>query len=326
MKPESKLQSTAKLKDITVRPLQENDLDEADHIMRLAFGTFVGLPDPTQFMGDADYVRTRWRANPGSAFAAEAEGRLVGSNFATRWGSVGFFGPLTIHPEFWDRGVGKRLMEPIVDLFNQWSTKHAGLFTFPHSQKHVGLYQKFGFWPRFLTALMSKQIDNRESGAKWTTFSQAQHGEREAIVKAARKLTDSIYEGLDLTSEIEAVANQDLGDTVLLWHGEELSGLAVCHHGPGTEAGSGTCYVKFGAVRTGSAAEEDFAHLLDACEQMAASAGLSRLFAGVNTARHEAYRQMLSRGFRTDIQGVVMSRPDEAGYNHPGVYLIDDWR
>jgi len=26
------------------------------------------------------------------------------------------------------------------------------------------------------------------------------------------------------------------------------------------------------------------------------------------------------------MQGVVMSRPNEAGYNRPGVYLIDDWR
>jgi hypothetical protein len=217
-------------------------------------------------------------------------------------------------------------MEPIVDLFTQWGTTHAGLFTFPHSQKHVGLYQKFGFWPRFLTALMSKPVDNTDSTAKWTTFSQAQTSERDAIVSAGRELTDSIYEGLDLTSEIEAVANQDLGDTVLLWQGEQLAGLAVCHHGPGTEAGSGTCYVKFGAVRSGAAAAQDFAHLLDACDQMAASAGLSRLFAGVNTARHEAYRQMLARGFHTDIQGVVMSRPNEAGYNRPGVYLIDDWR
>ena len=47
----------------------------------------------------------------------------------------------------------------------------------------------------------------------------------------------------------------------------------------------------------------------DACEQMAAKRGLARLFAGVNSARQEAYRQMLARGFRTEIQGVVMSRP-----------------
>ena len=325
MKPESKIEESSSL-DINVRPLQESDLDAADHIMRLAFGTFIGLPEPAQFMGDADYVRTRWRANPSAAFAAEVEGRLVGSNFATRWGTVGFFGPLTIHPEFWDRGVGKRLMEPVGDLFAQWGTTHAGLFTFAHSQKHAGLYQKFGFWPRFLTALMSKPIENKSSGVEWSTFSQAPPAERENIINACRQLTDSIYKGLDLTSEIEAVAKQKLGDTVLLWKGDQLTGIAVCHCGPGTEAGSGTCYVKFGAVRSGESGEADFERLLDGCEQMAANRNLSRLFAGVNTARHEAYRQMLARGFRTDIQGVVMSKPNEAGYNRPGVYLIDDWR
>lgn len=44
--------------------MREDDLQEADKIMRLAFGTFLGLPDPMKFMGDADYVNTRYRANP----------------------------------------------------------------------------------------------------------------------------------------------------------------------------------------------------------------------------------------------------------------------
>ena len=62
------------------------------------------------------------------------------------------------------------------------------------------------------------------------------------------------------------------------------------------------------------------------CEEMVFAQHVPRLRGGVNTARHEAYRHMLARGFRTDIQGVVMSRPKEAGYNRPGIYLIDDWR
>ena len=87
------------------------------------------------------------------------DGEFVGSNFATNWGSVGFFGPLTVRPDFWDRGVAKRLLEPIMDCFDRWGTKHAGLFTFSQSQKHVGLYQRFGFWPRFLTAIMSRAVE-----------------------------------------------------------------------------------------------------------------------------------------------------------------------
>ena len=325
MKPQSKIEDTSK-SEIIVRPLQETELATADTIMRLAFGTFIGLPDPMAFMGDAAYVRTRWRANPQAAFAAEAGGEVIGSNFATNWGSVGFFGPLTIRPDFWDRGVGKRLMEPIMELFDTWETKHAGLFTFPHSQKHVGLYQRFGFWPRFLTALMAKPVEPPKSAARWTRFSEVPDAEREAMLSACRDVTDAIYEGLDVAHEIRAVAAQNLGDTVLLWEDSRLIGMAVCHVGAGTEAGSDVCYVKFGAVRPAPDAEENFSRLLDACEEMAAAQHVSRLVAGVNTARHEAYRQMLARGFRTNIQGVVMSRPNEAGYNRPGVYLIDDWR
>ena len=113
---------------------------------------------------------------------------------------------------------------------------------------------------------------------------------------------------------------------MLLRDGNALIGFAVCHCGAETEAGSGQCYVKFGAVQSGPEAEVSFTRLLAACEMLAASRGMERLVAGVNTARREAYRVMLACGFRIDVQGLAMHRPDEAGYNRPGVYIIDDWR
>jgi GNAT superfamily N-acetyltransferase len=319
-------QSKGKQIDTTVRSLRETDLPIADHIMRVAFGTFLGLPEPAAFMGDAVYIRTRWLADPAAAFGAEAGGELVGSNFATNWGSVGFFGPLTIRPDLWDRGIGRSLMEPIMECFAKWGTKHAGLFTFAQSQKHIGLYQKFGFWPRFLTALMSKEIKQKERTSGWSRFNELPLQDRGATIRACQQLTDAIYEGLNVEQEIQAVASQGLGDTVLLRDDSQLIGLGICHCGPGTEAGSGVCYVKFGAVRPRPDAEHAFSRLLTACEEMAASQGLSQLVAGVNTSRHEAYRQMIARGFRTNMQGVAMQKPNEAGYNRPGVYLIDDWR
>jgi predicted N-acetyltransferase YhbS len=97
---------------VSTRLLRETELAEAGRIVRLAFGTFLGLPDPENAFPDVDYVTARWKADPEAAFAAEIEGRVVGSNFATGWGSVGFFGPLTVHPEFWNQGVGESLMEP----------------------------------------------------------------------------------------------------------------------------------------------------------------------------------------------------------------------
>ncbi|MGI3198804.1 GNAT family N-acetyltransferase [Streptomyces sp. GLT-R25] len=102
---------------VSVRPLGEADLDRADEIFRVAFGTFLGAPEPKTFFGAADYVRTRWAADPRAAFAATVEGEVAGSNFAVNWGSVGYFGPLTVRPDLWDQGVGRRLMEPVMDCF-----------------------------------------------------------------------------------------------------------------------------------------------------------------------------------------------------------------
>lgn len=317
---------------VTIRPLREDELDEADRIFRLAFGTFLGLPDPVMFMGDAGYVRTRWHADPASAFGAEIEGELVGSNFATNWGSVGFFGPLSVRPDLWDKGIGVRLVEPVVERFDEWGVEHAGLFTWSHSPKHTYLYQKIGFWARFLTAIMSKSVVERllagkdEPEVEWSRFSQLSDGDREGTLKMFRDVTSAIYDGLDVSGEVHAVASQNLGDTVLLQDDSGLAGFAVCHYGAGTEAGSGACYVKFGAVRPGANAAQNFDRLLGACEALAAAEGMQVLIAGANMARHEAYRALLSRGFRIEIQGVTMHRHNEPGYSRPGVYVIDDWR
>ena len=115
---------------ILVRPLQEPDLPDGPRIFRLAFGTFNGLANPLEFGGDLDKIRTRWLADPAAAFGAEVDGTLVGSNFVTHWGSVGYFGPLTVDPDYWDQGIGQKLLEPTLALFPTWGCRHTGLYTY----------------------------------------------------------------------------------------------------------------------------------------------------------------------------------------------------
>jgi N-acetylglutamate synthase-like GNAT family acetyltransferase len=308
---------------LSIRPLRRGDLDAADRVMRIAFGTFLGAPDPMMVFGDMDYVRSRFAAEPSWAFAAELDGEVVGSNFATRWGSFGFFGPVTVRVDLWDRGIAGRLMQPIMELFDQWQVRQAGLFTFPQSPKHIGLYQKFGFWPQYLTPLMERPV--APGGREYSTYSELSDGERSAILTACRGVTDAIFEGLDVGHEIRATDAQELGDTVLVQDDSELVGFAVCHCGAG-EAGSDTCYVKFAAVRPGLHAGDLFERLLDACEALAGERDLQRMVAGVNIARHDAYRRLLSRGYRVWLEGVIMQRPNEPGYCRPDVYVIDDLR
>jgi GNAT superfamily N-acetyltransferase len=330
-------------------------------VMRVAFGTFLRLPDPASFAGDACMVAPRFAAEPRAAFVAERDGAIVGSCLAVRWGDVAFFGPLTVRPDLWDQGVAKRLLAPVLDRFTEWGVTRAGLFTFANSPRHLGLYQRFDFWPGPLTAVMWKRVrraaavrrDSASGGLTEaaafdsTLMSSLDEAARAASIRDCRALAGDICDGLDVTSEVDALARLAArldgpagGDTVLVrarapggsaepaTAGKvgELTGFAVCHAGAGTEAGSGAAYVKFGGVRPGPRAAAHFDQLLAACEGFAASRGLLRLVAGVSTGRHQAYRAMLDRGFRSDVVGVTMHRGNRPSHHSAEVWTVDDWR
>jgi GNAT superfamily N-acetyltransferase len=306
--------------------MRTDDVEAADHVMRLAFGTIRGLPDPSAAFGDADTVRTRFRAAPECVWVAELDGEVAGSVFAARWGSFGFLGPLSVHPELWDRGIGSRLLQPALEAFTTWNVRQAGLFTFADSPKHVGLYQKHGFWPGSLTVVTAKEVD--PTGTHIHALLSNERKERhDPVLNEIRGLTDEIFDGLDLGNEIVAVNEQGIGDTVLLHCDGALVGMAVCHCGAGSEAGTDTCYVKFAAVRPGERAATRFELLLDACEAFAAESGLRRLVAGVNTGRLDAYRRLLARGHSPERIGVSMRlRPEGPHFDTPAHYVIDDLR
>src|SRR5271157_551878 len=253
-----------------IRLLTDRDLPAARRILCSAFGTSLGAPDPSTFWADRDYVYGRFGAEHVASFAAELDGELVGSNFATQWGSVGFFGPLTVRPDRQGQGIAKQLVEAVSTQLNEWGVRHAGLFTFPHSALHLALYQKFGFHARFLTAIMmaparptptlpSAAGGRGKGGGRWSRYSELAEADRRAAEAACREVTEALYEGLDLGAEIRTVAARGLGDTLLLWAGaSRLAGFAVCHWGPASEAGEGCCYVKFAAVRPGARGRRAF--------------------------------------------------------------------
>jgi GNAT superfamily N-acetyltransferase len=312
--------------DITVGPLREELLPEADCVFRLAFGTALGLPDPARFAEGAELVRTRWVADPESAFAAELDGEVVGFAFVTRWGSYALMGPLAVRPDFWGCGVGHRLWEARLPLLDRWGVTHASLFT-RAEPGNIHLYETFGFRARFLTALTAKELapraDHEPGGSRLLTSLSG--GARAEAVDACRAIADAIQPGLDLEPEIRRLADQAIGDTVLVGD-DTIDGFAACHVGAGSEAGPGACYVRFAAVAPGTGAPRRFERLLDSVEAFAADHGASRLLLGVNTARVEAYGTLLERGQRPFAYGVAMHRPDEPAFDQPGAYVVQDGR
>ncbi|MGA7522841.1 MAG: GNAT family N-acetyltransferase [Acidobacteriaceae bacterium] len=318
---------------LQIGPLRKTEVDEAHRIMNLAFGTFLGLPDPMAFMGDRKFILPRSRARNTKLIAARHNGRLIGFNVLTRWGSFGYFGPLVVLPEFWDKGVAQRLLEVTTRTFDAWGVRHSGLFTFAHSAKHVGLYMKAGYWPRNLTALLSRKFDgpaetpNAEtpSAAAPTLLSSLPRTERQKAIAACRRLTNALDRGLDLTAEIESLLRQRTGDVILVQNRRTLDAFALCATGPGSEGGEKAGYLKFAAARPGPGAGSRFDRLLAACDAFARPRGLT-LEAGCNLAREDAFRRMRAHGYRPMTQGIAMHRPNVPGFNREDAYVIDDWR
>src|ERR1700691_4625780 len=169
---------------------------------------------------------------------------------------------------------------------------------------------------------MPKPVQAAEAAGP-VLYSVLSPANRDSALAACRAISGSVFPGLDLSREIEAIAAQGLGETLLLGKDGD-AGFALCHVGPGSEAGSGNLFVKFAACRRSDLSS--FERLLGACEALARAKNVRRIVARCNAARAEAYGLMQTRGFRADMIGVAMHRPGGIGYNQPGLFVIDDWR
>jgi hypothetical protein len=100
-------------------------------------------------------------------------------------------------------------------------------------------------------------------------YTDIPEGRRAEILENCYYLIDSVHGVLDLRNEISSVTDQKLGETILITNhrGNYVQGLAICHCGPKTEAGSKTCYVKFGlaAPISDKSAAVNFGDLLKLC-------------------------------------------------------------
>lgn len=310
---------------VAVRPLEERDIEAAEKVRRLAFGTYFGLPDPLAFSGSARPITLRRRLWPDGALVAEKDDAIIGVAIASRWGSLGLFGPLAVHPQHWRGGTAHRLLEATLPIYARWNCRAAALFTFPASLGHVDLYQSFGFWPRSLTAVMSRPVTAANPVPEARSLS-ASGGERGSLIEECAALTETLFSGLDLRDEIAAVLAHPESDAFALTEGSRITGFVLCHCGDGSEADRDRVYAKFAAVRPGAEAPQRFRMMLDAANDFAHRRGAAQLHASINMACVDAYRIMLAAGFRSALHGVAMHRPAIEIYDRPDVFALEDWR
>ena len=77
--------------------------------------------------------------------AARVEGRLAGSNFLLLTDAVGGIGPITIDPTFQGRGVGRSLMQAVVDHATERGVERVRLLQDSFNTASLSLYASLGF-------------------------------------------------------------------------------------------------------------------------------------------------------------------------------------
>jgi GNAT superfamily N-acetyltransferase len=104
---------------VALRAIEPADGEEC---ARIAYEAFAGLHDYHQFPRDfptleaAVQLISNFVAHPAIwGVVAEAEGRIVGSNFLDERGSIGGVGPITVDPNVQGYGIGRRLMEAVIE-------------------------------------------------------------------------------------------------------------------------------------------------------------------------------------------------------------------
>jgi predicted N-acetyltransferase YhbS len=105
--------------DIRIRPIAPDDVEAAGRIIYEAFKGIAERHDsrPDFPSADAGIQFAHLLVNDPAVFGVVAErgGRVVGSNFIGEWDSIRGVGPITVDPNLQASGVGRRLMEAVIE-------------------------------------------------------------------------------------------------------------------------------------------------------------------------------------------------------------------
>jgi predicted N-acetyltransferase YhbS len=132
---------------IEIRPIEPDDVDEC---ARGVFNAFTGIADRHRFPRDFDSIETATRMiaarvdNPSVyGVVAISDGRIAGSSFLDERGPIRGLGPITVSPGMQGRGVGRRLMEAMLERGR--AARGVRLVQDAFNMQSLALYASLGF-------------------------------------------------------------------------------------------------------------------------------------------------------------------------------------
>ncbi|WP_366526303.1 GNAT family N-acetyltransferase [Mycobacterium sp.] len=140
--------------DIALRPGTPDDAGICGRICYSAFRSIAAAHNfPTDFPTPEAAIETLAQlfAHPGFySVVAEAEGRIVGSNFLDERGQVCGVGPASVDPAVQNRGIGRRLMLDVMRRGAARGAPSVRLLQIAYHNRSLALYATLGFEVRDL--------------------------------------------------------------------------------------------------------------------------------------------------------------------------------
>lgn len=138
--------------DVKLRPARPEDTNACGRICYDAFATVAaahGYPCDFPSPDVARALVAGLIAHPGIfGVVAEADGRVVGSNFLDERAAIAGVGPITVDPGVEIPGIGRRLMEAVMERAAEQRSAGVRLVQTAYNTRSLALYATLGFQVR----------------------------------------------------------------------------------------------------------------------------------------------------------------------------------
>jgi predicted N-acetyltransferase YhbS len=143
---------------VKLRPGVPDDAEVCGRICFEAFGSISsahGFPTDFPSSDAAIGLVGMLLGHPGFySVVAEADGRVVGSNFLDERSPIVGVGPNTVAPDVQDRGIGRLLMDGVLARADERGVPGVRLLQAAYHNRSMALYAKLGFEARELVACL----------------------------------------------------------------------------------------------------------------------------------------------------------------------------
>lgn len=278
---------------IAIREFEQRDVATCGRICYEAFRSLAekhGFPPdfPDATVG-AGVMEMLYNAPGFYGVVAEQDGTVLGSNWLDERNAISGIGPVTVDPEAQDAGIGRRLMDALIERSDARGFPGVRLAQVAYHARSLSLYTKLGFASREeLAVLGGPATDPRLD-------SYVVRAVEPADLAACNDLCRSVH-GFDRGAELEAAS----------------------------AAGNAFVAERDGAIRAYTSGLGYFGHSVGEtteaiCALLAAAPRLPSLGVLVPVRNYELFRWCLDHGMRVVLTMTLMSR---GVYQEPaGPYL-----